>query len=252
MKNRIYLLLAMLSCFVISCQDEDIRYSITRPDDTMCLKVSAESIELKQELGQETAVTFTWNETSNIKQDAQVTYYFKIDIADNDFASSIDKIEVPAGSNSLSLTHKKLNAWLGGWKVTPGESVTLEAEVIAKIEGASQYIKPELSTVHFNVVGYEVQPHDIFVVGTAIEGLDPVKAVQMTEEIPEEKYTWNGVMKEGTYKFILNNHSLMPSYTQGTEPGSVVFNETETGTETLFTIEKDGFYSLTLNIEALT
>lgn len=252
MKNRIYLLLAMLSCFAISCQDEDIRYSIIRPDDTMCLKVSAESVELKQELGQETAITFTWNETSNIKQDAQVTYYLKMDIADNDFASSIDKIEMSAGNNSFSLTHKKLNAWLGGWKVTPGESVTLEAEIIAKIEGVSQYIKPELSTVRFNVVGYEVQPHDIFVVGTAIEGLDPAKAVQMTEEIPEEKYTWNGVMKEGTYKFILSNSSLTPSYTQGTEPGSVVFNETGTGNETLFTIEKDGFYSLTLNIETFT
>ena len=249
MKNKIYLLLAMLCSFVVSCQDEDMHYDIVRPDDTMHLQVSAGSIELKQELGKETAVTFSWNGTTNANPDAKVTYYFKMDIADNDFAGSIDKIKIPEGSNSFSLTHKKLNALLGSWKVTAGESATLEAEIIAEFKEESQYIKPELSTARFNVVGYQVQPNDIFVVGTAIDGLDASKAVKMTEEIPEEKYTWNGVMKQGSYKFILSNTSLSPSYTQGTAQSSVVFNETETGNETLFSIDKEGFYSLALNIE---
>lgn len=251
MKNKIYLLLAMLAGFVMSCQDEDMRYDITRPDDTMHLQVSAENIELKQELGQETAVTFTWKETSNLESDAKVTYFFKMDIADNNFASSIDKIEIPAGDNSISFTHKKLNALLSSWKVAAGESATLEAEIIAEVNGTDRYVKPELSTVRFNAVGYEVMPHDLFVVGTAIEGLDPAKAVKMTEVVPEEEYTWSGLMKAGNYKFILSNTSLSPSYTQGTTQGSVVFNETA-GNETLFSVDRAGYYVLKLNIETLT
>lgn len=251
MKNRIYLLLAMLSSFAVSCQNEDMRYDITRPDDTMHLQVSAENIELEQELGQETAVTFTWEEASNIEPNAKVTYYFKMDIADNDFASSIDKIKIPIGDKSITFTHKKLNALLNSWKVAAGESATLEAEIIAEIEGISHYVKPELSIVRFNAVGYEVHAHDIFVVGTAIAGMDPAKAVKMTEVVSEEQYSWSGVMKAGTYKFILGNTGLTSSYTQGTTPGSVVFDETG-GNETLFSVDRDGYYVLTLNIETLT
>ena len=128
-------------------------------------------------------------------------------------------------------------------QVSTGESAVLEAEIIAEFEDANQYIKPELSVVRFNATGYEIQPYDIFVVGTAIGGMDAAKALKMTEEIPEEKYTWNGVMKQGDYKFIMSNTDLTPSYTQGATPGSVILNESAAG-ETLFTISKAGFYAV--------
>ena len=51
MKNKIFFLLAMLSCLVVGCKDEDIRYSIERPDDTMHLQVSDEYVELNQKSG---------------------------------------------------------------------------------------------------------------------------------------------------------------------------------------------------------
>ncbi len=34
--------------------------------------------------------------------DSKVTYYFKLDIADNDFGTSIDKMRIPAGEHSVS------------------------------------------------------------------------------------------------------------------------------------------------------
>ena len=252
MKNKIFFLLAMLSCLIVGCKDEDIRYSIERPDDTMHLQVSNEYVELNQKFGKEEAVTFSWNEVTNAPLDSKVTYYFKLDIADNDFGTSIDKMRIPAGEHSVSFTHKKMNALLTKWKIEPGERVTLEAEIIAEIEETDCYVKPELSTVRFDAVGYEIQPYDIYVMGTALEGAtDPVNALKMTEEISEEVYTWYGVMKEGDYKFILNTTGQSPSYTQGAD-GSVVFNEHETGNETPFTINKAGFYVLKLNIEAGT
>ena len=218
MKNKIFFLLAMLSCLIVGCKDEDIRYSIERPDDTMHLQVSNEYVELNQKFGKEEAVTFSWNEVTNAPLDSKVTYYFKLDIADNDFGTSIDKMRIPAGEHSVSFTHKKMNALLTKWKIEPGERVTLEAEIIAEIEETDCYVKPELSTVRFDAVGYEIQPYDIYVMGTALEGAtDPANALKMTEEISEEVYTWYGVMKEGDYKFILNTTGQSPSYTQGTD-----------------------------------
>lgn len=241
MKNKIFFLLAMLSCLVVGCKDEDIRYSIERPDDTMHLQVSDEYVELNQKSGKEEAVTFSWNEVTNAPLDSKVTYYFKLDIADNDFGTSIDKMEIPFGEHCVSFTHKKLNALLTKWKIAPGERVTLEAEIIAEIEETDCYVKPELSTVRFDVVGYEIQPYNIYIMGTALEGAtDPANALKMTEEISEEVYTWYGVMKEGDYKFILNTTGQSPSYTQGAD-GSVVFNEHETGNETPLPLIKQDF-----------
>lgn len=75
MKNKIFFLLAMLSCLIVGCKDEDIRYSIERPDDTMHLQVSNEYVELNQKFGKEEAVTFSWNEVTNAPLDSKVTYY---------------------------------------------------------------------------------------------------------------------------------------------------------------------------------
>ena len=107
----------MLSCLIVGCKDEDIRYSIERPDDTMHLQVSNEYVELNQKFGKEEAVTFSWNEVTNAPLDSKVTYYFKLDIADNDFGTSIDKMRIPAGEHSVSFTHKKMNALLTKWSV---------------------------------------------------------------------------------------------------------------------------------------
>lgn len=252
MKNKIFFLLAMLSCLVVGCEDEDMRYRIERPDDTMLLQVSHEYVELDQKLSRKEAVAFSWNGVTNAPEGAKVTYYFKMDIADNFFGSAIEKMKIPEGEYSVSFTHKKLNALLASWKIAPGEKATLEAEVIAEMEGSDYYVKPELSTVRFDVVGYDVQPYDIYVVGTALEGAsNPDNALKMTEVISEEEYTWCGMMQEGSYKFVLNTAGQSPSYTQGAD-GGVVFNEQETGNETLFTIDKTGFYALKLNIEAET
>ena len=65
MKNKIFFLLAMLSCLIVGCKDEDIRYSIERPDDTMHLQVSDVYVELNQKSGKEEAVSFSWNEVTN-------------------------------------------------------------------------------------------------------------------------------------------------------------------------------------------
>ena len=116
----------------------------------------------------------------------------------------------------------------------------MEAEIIAEIEETDCYVKPELSTVRFDAVGYEIQPYDIYVMGTALEGAtDPANALKMTERYRKRYIPGTGVMKEGDYKFILNTTGQSPSYTQGSD-GSVVFNEHETGNETPFTINKAG------------
>lgn len=237
---------------VMGCQDETERITLDSPQDTMGLKVSSSDVVLNQDLGNEEAISFTWGSAANRGEGTKLTYYFKMDMADNNFETSIAKVEIPEGVQSISYTHKEMNALLNGWKVTAGETAMLEAEIIAEVSGGSVYMKPEISKVQFSVTGYYIEPRDLFIVGSAVEEMDAAKALKMKEVISEQKYEWGGHLKQGDFKFIKSRTSLTPSYTKGADNKTLVYNETDDGTETLFHIDKAGYYFITVDVEELT
>ena len=237
---------------IMGCQDETERITLDSPQDTMGLKVSSSDVVLNQDLGNEEAISFTWGSAANRGEGTKLTYYFKMDMADNNFETSIAKVEIPEGVQSISYTHKEMNALLSGWKVTAGETAMLEAEIIAEVSGGSVYMKPEISKVQFSVTGYYIAARDLFIVGTAVEGMDATKALKMNEVLSEQKYEWGGHLKKGDFKFIKSRTSLTPSYTRGADDNTLVYNETDDGTETLFHIDTEGYYFITVDVEKLT
>ena len=252
MKNAIKNILMTLPFVIMGCQDETERITLDSPQDTMGLKVSSSDVVLNQDLGNEEAISFTWGSAANRGEGTKLTYYFKMDMADNNFETSIAKVEIPEGVQSISYTHKEMNALLSGWKVTAGETAMLEAEIIAEVSGGSVYMKPEISKVQFSVTGYYIAARDLFIVGSAVEGMDATKALKMNEVLSEQKYEWGGHLKQGDFKFIKSRTSLTPSYTRGADDNTLVYNETDDGTETLFHIDKDGYYFITVDVEKLT
>lgn len=253
MKKVIKNILMTLPFVIMGCQDETERITLDSPQDTMGLKVSSSDVVLNQDLGNEEAISFTWGSAANRGEGTKLTYYFKMDIADNNFETSIAKVEIPEGVQSISYTHKEMNALLNGWKVTAGETAMLEAEIIAEVSGGSVYMKPEISKVQFSVTGYYIAARDLFIVGTAVEGMDATKALKMNEVLSEQKYEWGGHLKKGDFKFIKSRTSLTPSYTRGADDNTLVYNETDDGTtETLFHIDTEGYYFITVDVEKLT
>lgn len=252
MKKVIKNILMTLPFVIMGCQDETERITLDSPQDTMGLKVSSSDVVLNQDLGNEEAISFTWGSAANRGEGTKLTYYFKMDMADNNFETSIAKVEIPEGVQSISYTHKEMNALLSGWKVTAGETAMLEAEIIAEVSGGSVYMKPEISKVQFSVTGYYIAARDLFIVGTAVEGMDATKALKMNEVLSEQKYEWGGHLKKGDFKFIKSRTSLTPSYTRGADDNTLVYNETDDGTETLFHIDTDGYYFITVDVEKLT
>lgn len=237
---------------VMGCQDETERITLDSPQDTMGLKVSSGDVVLNQDFGNEEAISFTWGSAANRGEETKLTYYFKMDVADNNFETSIAKVEIPEGVQSISYTHKEMNALLSGWKVTAGETAMLEAEIIAEVSGGSVYMKPEISKVQFSVTGYYIAARDLFIVGSAVEGMDADKALKMNEVLSEQKYEWGGHLKQGDFKFIKSRTSLTPSYAKGADNNTLVYNETEGGTETLFHIDTEGYYFIAVDVEKLT
>ncbi len=240
-----YILLGM-PLLLAGCSDDDVRFDIETPADTMHLSASSQSIELKHYESDQPAVTFTWQNAAPREGADKIAYYFKMDIADNDFESAIAKIEVTG--NSISFTHKQLNDMLSDWGITPGTAVDLEAELIAQPEETAKYMKPELSTARITVTGYSVQ---LFIAGSATAAGDNVaNAISLNEIVAAQQYTWTGYLKPGNFYFPMSREENLGAYGRGTDDNHLAFSET--GDVTPFEITHEGFYTLTLNIDALT
>lgn len=252
MKKIIYYLLFVLPFMLFACEEDSVRYEIEAPQNSvMGLQSSVDEVVLDQSLGNEIAVSFTWNEGLNRGEGTKLTYYFKMDVADNKFQTSIDKIELPEGVHTVSFTHKQLNAYLNKWGIESGLKVALEAEVIAEVSDSKIYMKPEISTVQFEVTGYYAAPKPLYIMGSALQVLDASTAVEMEEILSEQEYQWCGHLEVGDFKFIESQTSLFPSYTQGAETNSLIYN-TEEANETLFHIDVPGYYVIKVDVMGLT
>ncbi|MDE6374317.1 MAG: SusE domain-containing protein, partial [Alistipes sp.] len=96
----------ILSTFLLTatmaagCDSPDVRFDIPTPPDTMHLEVSSESVVLDPSRKDSEAVRFTWDAAA--MRGESLTYYFKMDVEENNFATSIDKIAIADGERSIS------------------------------------------------------------------------------------------------------------------------------------------------------
>lgn len=252
MKNILLNLLLLSILMVnISCGDDEYNhFTLETPPDTMELKIVQESIVLNEDLDDEVALTFQWNKAADRGKGTAITYFFKMDIANKGFETSIPKREVSAEQLSLSFTHKELNAlMLEFWKQHPGGTIELEAEIIADVTTYTQFLKPEISKIVFEVTSYVPKPRDLYILGTAVQNEDPQKAVKLTSLTINKEYTWRGNMSAGTFKFIEDLGELLPSFNKGEDENELVYRTEESQPDDLFTIAKDGLYGIYVNTE---
>lgn len=229
MKKCIYSILAIAFCLLcIGCKNESQYVEIPQLDDSMHLGVSADTTVLDAKSKNDVAITFSWSWPSLQYGAKSYDYAFKLDVADNDFQTSIPKMAL-AGENRLSLTHKQLNDWLENWGAKAGHPMLLEAELIATPRGTEQYVKPMLSKVMFTVVGYA---NSLFMFGSATTAGDNyTSALPMEKVAGEDTYLWTGTLTAGDITFVSEQTAAAVKY----------------GT---FAIPREGCYSLTYDMVA--
>lgn len=178
-----------------ACDDDDVMLSLPDTPSTMNLAVDKNELVLTEAQASQSGISFTWSPATVGGASAPKRYYFKMDVADNNFATSIPKVEIPASSLSVNFTVEELNDLMQGWGITPGTPSVIEAEVIAECTEMVKYIKPEVSKVRFTVTGYQPAPKPLYMFSTVFgdEGY-----ALMTELVANKKYRWKGVMDAGT------------------------------------------------------
>ncbi|MDE6506990.1 MAG: SusE domain-containing protein, partial [Alistipes sp.] len=240
----------ILSTFLLAatmaagCDSPDVRFDIPTPPDTMHLEVSSESVVLDPSRKDAEAVRFTWDAAA--MRGESLTYYFKMDVEENNFATSIDKIAIADGERSISFTHKQMNDLLARWGVEPGDRTSLVAEVIAESTNSSVYQKPEISRVVFEVRSYTTK---LFLCGSATAaGDDVAQALQMHEVIAGQTYEWSGRLEEGGIWFPLSQETALPAYGRGEDDSMLAYYEA--GEVEPVRIAGPGYYSVTVDVDA--
>lgn len=246
MRKHILFLLA-LAGVLFACEPESEHYTISRLEDAMHLRTSVSSIHLSHAQSADTAITFYWDIPALTDGITGYEYYFKMDIADNEFATSITPMLVDGGS-SVSFTHGALNDLLERWGITAGTTCALEAEVIAHPKGLSTYVKPMLSTVTFEVIGYASV---LYMAGSATTvGTNYSEALEMSKVAGSNAYRYVGTLTQGNLLFLTERSDSANVYGQGTTAGSL--NYTTLSAATPISIAHDGFYVIEADIDGLT
>lgn len=251
--KRIFQCLVILSFIIVACNEDSFeRFILETPEDTMKIHASADTLVLAESKKDEIALTLEWGEAANRGVGTELTYYFKMDIANNDFATSIPKMELEPGQRSITFTHEELNNLITEfWNKPVGIDIDIEAEVIADVTVYPQYMKPEVTKIMINVTSYEVSPKNIYIIGSATQNNDPAKANLLQTISFNKEYGWRGHLEAGTFKFIESRSEMMPSYNKGSDEYTIVYRSEEADPDEEFIIETPGQYSVYIDIEEM-
>ena len=140
-----------------SCADDYDEYDnswFLENDETMTLSASVSSLELIEDTPlDEQVLTFTWTPARQMPDEYVVTYVTQLDLKSNNFASSTVIREVENdGVFSKSYTTEQLQSYITDkWGQSIADVSTVSFKVIAKWDGGTQYVMPEVRTVDVDI-----------------------------------------------------------------------------------------------------
>ena len=218
------------------------------------IEASTDEVSLEGRDNDETAVTFRWTEGYEYPDVVKVTYCFKIDIADNDFASATELEVLGSDVFEKSFSVGELNdLCLEHWNITPGESVMLEAKVIGRLT-ADKFIMPEVATTTLLVKTYKLQSTPLYILGSALSAnggsWEPRKAIPMTEEVLSRQYSYKGKFAAGEYIFPESRETRLPAWFKGEDSSTMEYHKTDEGT--CFSVSRAATYKVVVNTRAKT
>lgn len=252
-KKNIYNLLLVLLGFIgfISCSDDE--KELDKGHDVLSLQVNKEHVVLNQRLPSADAITFNWTTGSNQGSGTAISYIFQMDIKGNDFAQGIYE-EMGKRVYTRVYTHESFNnALLEDLLLEPGQTVELEARIIARV--ADEKVSEQISqTVSFTVTSYIPVSPTLYLIGDATPGgWSADNATRMnTVSGQAGSFIWTGTLTPGVFKFITTLGSFMPSYNKDGDNMALIYRDNDEQPDEKFSVTVPGKYQVQVNIIDLT
>ena len=249
-----FIYIVAAAALLLSCAQEKNPFAPVG-GEKIVMSSSVEEVVLNQENDKDVAVKFTWSKGYEYNDNVKVTYCFKIDIADNNFETATELEVLGEDVYEKVYTVEQLNdLCLEQWNITPGETVVLEAKVIAR-HTADKFIMPQIASTTLAVKPYNLESSPLYIIGDAISledggvlGWNPADALLMTEEVMSRVYSIKCSFVPGEYLFLRTNQTLDQAY----GPGEDKDIEYYAADAQRFYIGTEQVYTLRVNVKKST
>ena len=237
------LLLALAIVALTSCADND--YSVfNKGYDKLTLTSDQQTTILDEHTHANEAVLLSWTTGNNGGTGNRIYYQLELAPKGTNFQNAYVAVDNETQIYTWSATQENLNSIiLDKFDGTPGESIELEARVSATSEGTEK----QTSTIDFTVTPYKPVTETLFLIGNATpNGWSIDNATEMTRQ-DNGKFTWEGNLVEGDYKFVTNKSDFLPSYNNDGE-GNLVYRSSDEEPDEKFHIDEAHYYRINVDL----
>lgn len=218
-------------------------------DAALSLSVNSSDLMLNQKQSSDDALVFSWTTGSNHGTNASINYRILIDKQGNNFDSAVSE---ELGSNTLvkKYTVSDLNnLLLTQLHVQPGTKTTIEAKILIDVTDHEELAEQS------NVITVAVTPYDpvattLYLIGDATpNGWSADNATAMTANTTEPgKFSWQGLLSVGDFKFITTLGQFLPSYNKGSDDSHLVYRTADTQPDEKFHISSPAVYTVSVSL----
>jgi hypothetical protein len=151
---------------------------------------------------------------------------------------------LPEAAEGTEFSWSSNNKMVADVSAEKGESVTLNAitagNAVITVSGGGKSAKIDVAVLPDNT------SKPLYLTGTANPGTAPVPLMELTAG---RKYRWFGALQAGTFKFVYDVDTELPSLNKGSDENTLVLRETAGAPDNLFTITQAGKYILELDVD---
>ncbi|WP_187263767.1 SusF/SusE family outer membrane protein [Pontibacter beigongshangensis] len=240
-------LLLLVSVFASSCEKdiyEEFDMALNKPLE---LSTSKEEVVLQEALAASEAIAFSWTSGSNYGTSSGITYKLYLDKQGNNFQDAV-MVDMGRSSFEKKYSMQELNSLLlSQVNLVPGVEAAVEAKVVTKVLGTDY---SDSTTTVIRVTPYQPVTTTLFLIGDATPNswsTDNATPMTLSSAGPG-RFTWQGRLNEGEFKFITTLGSFLPSYNKGASDSQLVLRTSDSEPDEKFRIEQSGVYSISVNL----
>jgi starch-binding outer membrane protein SusE/F len=249
--RRIY---QMICCIIsislfIGCKKDNYA-ELNKGNSPLAIVADKSTIILNQREDSNDALLLSWTTGTNGGTDASIFYQLKIDKQGNNFSAPV--VEDLGNSLSKKFTVGSLNSLLlSQWSFAPGVEATLEAKIIARVANDAASMDSS-AIVTIKATPYDPVTSTLYIIGDAApNGWNAGSATALTS-LGAGKFSWEGNLYSGEFKFITNLGQFLPSYNKGADNGKLLYRSADSEPDDKFNITTPGLYTISINLLDLT
>lgn len=244
-----YFAYALLGLFVATSCDDNDYMALDKGNTELTLSVSAPEISLTEANHSVTAIELKWTSGTNYGTGNRISYTLQLAESGTDFFNATTVRTDIVQEYSWTPSVEDLNNLLiKDMSVEAGSQATIDARIIANVAG---HDGEQVATTTFTVTTYKEVTPTLYLIGDATpNGWSADNATEMSR-VDNGVFTWTGNLTPGSFKFITELGSFLPSYNNDSN-GNLIYRTSDEQPDNQFSISEAHCYRVDVNLLTLT